>query len=96
MTSGVPQGLVLGAALFNTFAKVHSGTERSLGKAADSTRLCAVTDILEGRGDIQRDLGRLGRWGCVKLMKSNTAKCKAAHGLGQSQVQTRARQRMDC
>lgn len=49
MTSGVPQGLALGPALFNTFAKVHSGTERNLGKAADSTRLCAVIDTLEGR-----------------------------------------------
>lgn len=48
--TGVPQGLVLGPALFNTFVSdMDSETEHTLSKAADSTRLCAVIDTLEGR-----------------------------------------------
>jgi len=99
VTSGVPQGLILGAMLFNIFVSdLDDGIKYTLTKFVDETKLTGEVGTSEGRATLLEDLDRLQEWVNNNLMKFNKNKCKVlplrkhnpglCHRLGSTQLES--------
>ncbi|CAM5110189.1 unnamed protein product [Natator depressus] len=80
VTSGVPQGSVLGPILFNLFI-TDLGTKSGsvLIKFADDTKLGGIANLEKDRDTLQEDLDDLVNWSNSNRMKFNSEKCKVMH-----------------
>jgi hypothetical protein len=80
VTSGVPQGSVLGPILFVMYINdLDEGIKNELWKFADDTKLMGKCSDLRGVADIREDLEKLCVWADKWQMAFNTEKCKVMH-----------------
>ena len=80
VTSGVPQGSVLGPLLFLIYVNdMDDGLSCNISKFADDTKIYStVRDTQEGV-QMQNDLDKLLEWSRKWQMQFNTSKCKTLH-----------------
>ena len=77
---GVPQDFIFGLVPFNIFINdTDCGTECTLHKFSDDTKLSDTADRREGRDTIQRDLDRSEKWAHENLVRPN-ARCYICTG----------------
>ena len=89
VTSGIPQGSVLGPILFVIYINDMPDTLKNASTAAmfaDDTKLCRSTDTPNGPIELQEDLDRIFYWSDTWLMKFQPTKCKVL-SLGHRQEQ---------
>ena len=80
VTSGVPQGSVLGPVLFLVYINdLDNNLISKIGKFADDTKLCKSINNLDDMKDLQNDLDSLHEWSVRWQMTFNTDKCIVMH-----------------
>jgi len=80
VTSGVPQGSVIGPILFLIYINdLDLGVENDILKFADDTKLYGVVTDVIGAISLQKDLNLLTKWTDTWQMKFNIDKCKVMH-----------------
>jgi ribonucleases P/MRP protein subunit RPP40 len=87
VSSGVPQGSVLGPVLFIIYINdIDSGLVSTIGKFADDTKMCKSVSSIEGVRCLREDLVKLSEWANDWQMSFNTDKCSVIHiGKGNGQ-----------
>ena len=80
VTSGVPQGSVLGPTLFLMFINdLEDGVQSTVLKFADDTKLYTEVTKDEGGEQRQEDLDKCTEWANQWMMEFNVSKCKVLH-----------------
>ena len=80
VSSGVPQGSVLGPTLLLIFINdLEDGVQSTVLKFADDTKLYTEVTKEEGGEQLQEDLDKCTEWAKQWMMEFNVAKCKVLH-----------------
>ena len=80
VTSGVPQGSVLGPVLFLVYINdIDEGITGIISKFADDTKIANKVASNEQTKEMQNNLDKLSEWGQTWQMSFNENKCKVMH-----------------
>ena len=80
VTSGVPQGSVLGPLLFILYVNdITDGLQSTLGMFADDSKLYRITQTPQDVKTLREDLNFISNWSRLWLLKFSTVKCTVIH-----------------
>ena len=80
VTSGVPQGSILGPLLFVLYINdIAENIQCKLGVFADDTKIYSIINNMCNTMELQCDLDNMQEWCRTWLLKLNLEKCKVMH-----------------
>ena len=80
VTSGVPQGSILGSLHFLLYINdIAEAIQSELGVFADDTKIFSITRSIRDVTKLQRDLINMQEWNGIWLLNLNLEKCKGMH-----------------